>query len=405
MVYSPFPGFTDRVEVRVAETPVGPFTDPVTVVLPGCHDTTGGVEYLCYAGTAQPSLSEPGLLGIGYYDQLVTPSPEARSVHGGHRCFHGGAHREPLTTGRFAPSPTGDLHLGNLRTAVLAWCLAKREGGRFVVRMEDLTTESAARFEQRQLADLEALGIRSDDVILRSSERLEVYRSAIAGLTAAGLTYPCFCSRREIREAVDAPHGAGSAMPYPGTCADLDAARIAERMAAGEAAGSTAACRRGHRRRPRRTGRATECPGRRLRDPARRWVSRLQPRSGDRRRRTGRRPGGARRGPVRHDTSPGVVGPPAGGAGPPLHARANGAGCRRRTALEATRCRHPRRSLSAGSDRGGSWACSRPRWACRSSETNRRSRTSANTSIRPVSRGVPGCPTSPRCDGLGFASV
>lgn len=138
-----------------------------------------------------------------------------------------------MTTGRFAPSPTGDLHLGNLRTAVLAWCLAKREGGRFVVRMEDLTTESAARFEQRQLADLEALGIRSDDVILRSSERLEVYRSAIAGLTAAGLTYPCFCSRREIREAVDAPHGAGSAMPYPGTCADLDAARIAERMAAG----------------------------------------------------------------------------------------------------------------------------------------------------------------------------
>lgn len=76
MVYSPFPGFTDRVEVRVAVTPVGPFTDPVTVVLPGCNDTAGGVEYLCYAGTAQPSLSRPGLLGIGYYDQLITPSPK-----------------------------------------------------------------------------------------------------------------------------------------------------------------------------------------------------------------------------------------------------------------------------------------------------------------------------------------
>lgn len=75
VVYSPFPGFTDRVEVRVAETPVGPFTDPVTVFLPGCNDTTGGVQYLCYAGTAQPSLSTPGLLGIGYYDQLITPSP------------------------------------------------------------------------------------------------------------------------------------------------------------------------------------------------------------------------------------------------------------------------------------------------------------------------------------------
>lgn len=75
MVYSPWPGFTDRVEVRVAETPVGPFTDPVTVTLPGCDDTTSGVRYLCYAGTAQPSLSAPGLLGLGYYDQLISPSP------------------------------------------------------------------------------------------------------------------------------------------------------------------------------------------------------------------------------------------------------------------------------------------------------------------------------------------
>lgn len=75
MVYSPFPGFNDRVVVRVAETPVGPFTDPVTVFLPGCNETSGGVEYFCYAGTVQPSLSQPGLLGIGYYDQLITPSP------------------------------------------------------------------------------------------------------------------------------------------------------------------------------------------------------------------------------------------------------------------------------------------------------------------------------------------
>jgi hypothetical protein len=76
MVYSPFPGFTDRVVVRVAETPVGPFTDPVTVFLPGCNEYTGGVHFLCYAGTAQPSLSQPGLLGIGYFDQLITPSPK-----------------------------------------------------------------------------------------------------------------------------------------------------------------------------------------------------------------------------------------------------------------------------------------------------------------------------------------
>lgn len=138
-----------------------------------------------------------------------------------------------MTTGRFAPSPTGELHLGNLRTAVLAWCLAKREGGRFLIRIEDLTTESAAGFESSQLADLEAIGVRSDGDVVRSSERLEVYRDAIAGLTEAGLTYPCFCSRREIREAVAAPHGSGSTTSYPGTCAGLDADGVAERMAAG----------------------------------------------------------------------------------------------------------------------------------------------------------------------------
>jgi hypothetical protein len=75
MVYSPWPGFTDRVEVRVAESPVGPFTDPVTVFLPGCGETSNGVTYRCYAGTAQPKLSGPGLLGVGYYDQLITAAP------------------------------------------------------------------------------------------------------------------------------------------------------------------------------------------------------------------------------------------------------------------------------------------------------------------------------------------
>ncbi len=75
MVYSPWPGFTDRVVVRVAETPVGPWTEPVEVFLPGCDDTTGGVQYRCYAGTAQPKLSQTGLLGLGYYDQLISAAP------------------------------------------------------------------------------------------------------------------------------------------------------------------------------------------------------------------------------------------------------------------------------------------------------------------------------------------
>lgn len=138
-----------------------------------------------------------------------------------------------MTTGRFAPSPTGDLHLGNLRTAVLAWCLAKREGGRFLIRMEDLTSEKVAGFEQRQLADLGALGIRSDVDVVRSSERLDLYHSAIARLSSAGLTYPCFCSRREIREAVAAPHGVDTTRGYPGTCAGLDEDQRAERVASG----------------------------------------------------------------------------------------------------------------------------------------------------------------------------
>jgi hypothetical protein len=75
MVYSPWPGFTDRVHVRVSRTPVGPWTAPVEVFLPGCNDSNGGVQYLCYAGTAQPKLDKAGLLGLGYFDQLVQVGP------------------------------------------------------------------------------------------------------------------------------------------------------------------------------------------------------------------------------------------------------------------------------------------------------------------------------------------
>ncbi|MFZ4516934.1 MAG: DUF4185 domain-containing protein [Microthrixaceae bacterium] len=71
MAYSPWPGFTDRVQVRVATAPTGPWTAPVEVNLPGCADTVTGTGFYCYAGTAQPQLSEPGLLGLGYYDQRV----------------------------------------------------------------------------------------------------------------------------------------------------------------------------------------------------------------------------------------------------------------------------------------------------------------------------------------------
>jgi glutamyl-tRNA synthetase len=131
-------------------------------------------------------------------------------------------------TGRFAPSPTGDLHLGNLRTGLLAWLFARKGGGRFFMRMEDLDTGRVRPgAEERQLADIAAIGIDWDGPVVRQSERLELYAEAIERLD----TYPCFCTRAEIREAASAPHGPVGA--YPGTCRELTAAERAEREAAG----------------------------------------------------------------------------------------------------------------------------------------------------------------------------
>lgn len=135
-----------------------------------------------------------------------------------------------MTTGRFAPSPSAPLHLGNLRTALLAWAAARSVGGRFLVRIEDLTTSSgdpaAAAVAAGQLADLEALGLTHDGDVVHQSERRALYDEAIARLIDAGLTYPCFCTRREIREASSAPHGAHTDGEYPGTCATLSEAVV-----------------------------------------------------------------------------------------------------------------------------------------------------------------------------------
>jgi glutamyl-tRNA synthetase len=129
--------------------------------------------------------------------------------------------------GRFAPSPTGDLHLGNLRTALVAWLAARSAGGGFLVRMEDLDPVTASHdHAARQLADLAALGIDHDSEVVFQSERFEWYRAAISRLADDGLVYRCFCTRREIREAASAPHGEALADgAYPGTCRELSAAR------------------------------------------------------------------------------------------------------------------------------------------------------------------------------------
>ena len=123
--------------------------------------------------------------------------------------------------GRFAPSPTGPLHLGNLRTALLAWLFARSTGSGFVLRMEDL--DPAARgtgHEAQQIGDLTALGLDWDGPVVRQSERLDRYHAAIDALTADGLTYSCWCSRREIQAAASAPHEDLPEGAYPGTCRD-----------------------------------------------------------------------------------------------------------------------------------------------------------------------------------------
>ncbi|NLG56351.1 MAG: tRNA glutamyl-Q(34) synthetase GluQRS [Rhodococcus sp.] len=132
--------------------------------------------------------------------------------------------------GRYAPSPSGDLHLGNLRTALLAWLFARSTGRGFFLRVEDLDRVRAGA-EERQLADLAALGIDFDGDVIRQSTRTDRYDNAIDTLTARGLTYECFCTRREILEAASAPHAPDGA--YPGTCRRLTAAQRAERAATG----------------------------------------------------------------------------------------------------------------------------------------------------------------------------
>ena len=126
------------------------------------------------------------------------------------------AQRPP--TGRWAPSPTGDLHLGNLRTALLAWLFARSAGGRFVWRFEDLDGAVRPQFYDSQLRDVTALGLDWDGEPVRQSDRLDVYHDAIADLRRRGLTYECFCTRREIAEAAAAPHGPSPEGAYPGTC-------------------------------------------------------------------------------------------------------------------------------------------------------------------------------------------
>lgn len=120
---------------------------------------------------------------------------------------------------RLAPSPTGALHLGNARTFVVNWVLARQRGWRVAIRVEDLDTPRVkAGAADGALETLAWLGLDWDGPILSQSEDLEPYRSALRSLLERGLVYPCRCTRREIEAAQSAPHGDEHELRYPGIC-------------------------------------------------------------------------------------------------------------------------------------------------------------------------------------------
>lgn len=126
------------------------------------------------------------------------------------------ARRSTSTRGRFAPSPTGVLHRGNLRTALLSWLQVRLQGGEWLLRLDDLDTpRNRPGAEEAILADLQWLGLDWDGPVIRQSERRGLYGSVLSALRRAGVLYPCRCSRRMLAD-LSAPHG--PIAPYPGTC-------------------------------------------------------------------------------------------------------------------------------------------------------------------------------------------
>ena len=137
--------------------------------------------------------------------------------------------------GRFAPSPTGRMHAGNVFAALTAWLVAKSQGGRIVLRIEDLDAErSKPVYIDAVQRDLEALGLTWDEGPYFQHDRTEAYRAAYDELRERGLVYPCFCTRADLH-AASAPHR-GEKPVYPGTCRHLSdgerAVRAQQRMPA-----------------------------------------------------------------------------------------------------------------------------------------------------------------------------
>jgi len=139
---------------------------------------------------------------------------------------------------RFAPSPTGLLHLGHAHAALFACRAAQKAGGRFLLRIEDIDRgRCKPEFEAAIEEDMAWLGLEWERPVVRQSERMAVYRAALDRLAAQELVYPCFCTRKEIQAEVaragQAPHGPDGPL-YPGTCRALTPAERKDRVASGE---------------------------------------------------------------------------------------------------------------------------------------------------------------------------
>ncbi len=138
---------------------------------------------------------------------------------------------------RFAPSPTGYLHLGHVRSALEGWRAARCEGGRFLLRLEDIDrTRCRGEYAAAILEDLAWLGIDWDGPVRKQSEHFDDYRRALDRLDSFGVLYPCFCTRREIQAEIaragGAPHG-DAGPPYPGTCRSLGGEDVAAKRRSG----------------------------------------------------------------------------------------------------------------------------------------------------------------------------
>ena len=142
-----------------------------------------------------------------------------------------------MTVGRYAPSPSGRMHLGNLCCCLLAWLSAKHQGGRVVLRIEDLDAMRCPRsFADLLEADLDWLGLSADEGgsaggpagPYYQSERADLYRYYYDRLAGMGLVYPCFCTRSQLH-AASAPHRSDGQVVYPGTCRGLTPEQVAEK--------------------------------------------------------------------------------------------------------------------------------------------------------------------------------